>query len=74
MPAPAPPAVVDGVLGGLPPMGPVRARALFGGWAAPWGAPGGAGTLLPWAELGLEAARRQKGRRMKARHQKRRVR
>ncbi len=71
---PIPSAFVDGVLGRLLLLGPVRARARFGGWAAPLAAPGGAGALLPWAELGLEAARRQKGRRMKARHQKRRVR
>ncbi len=31
-PAPNPPAFVDGVLGSLLPLGPVRARAMFGGW------------------------------------------
>ncbi len=30
--APARPAFVDGVLGCLLPLGPVRARAMFGGW------------------------------------------
>jgi DNA transformation protein len=29
---PAPSAFVDSVLGGLLPLGPVRARAMFGGW------------------------------------------
>ncbi len=109
-------AFVDGVLGNLLPLGPVRARAMFGGWglflddamfgliareriyfkvdaeteprfaaagaeaftylrqgkrvalsywAAPLGAPWRAGALLPWAELGLEAARRSRGKRSK---------
>ncbi len=103
-PTPAP-AFVDGVLGRLLPLGPVRARAMFGGWGlflddAMFGliagerlyfkvdaeterrfaaasaeaftylrqgkriamsyraAPLETGALLPWAELGLEAARR----------------
>ena len=99
---PASSAFVDGVLGSLLPLGPIRARAMFGGWglflddaetaprfaaagaeaftyprqgeqialsyraapsAAPSAAPWGAGTLLPWAELGLEAARRARGKR-----------
>ena len=121
---PARSAFVDGVLGSLLPLGPIRARAMFGGWGlflddamfgliagerlyfkvdaeteprfaaagaeaftylrqgkqialsywgAPSGAPWGDGTLLPWAEFGLEAARRarqkrrQKGRQTKAR-------
>ena len=113
-PAPNPPVFVDGVLGSLLPLGPVRARAMFGGWglflddamfgliarerlyfkvdaeteprfaaagaeaftylrqgkrvalsywAAPLGAPWGAGALLPWAELGLDAARRARAKR-----------
>ncbi len=62
---PAPSAFVDGVLGNLLPLGPVRARAMFGGW----------GLFLAWVELGLEAARRWRGnRRNKAQHQKGRVR
>jgi DNA transformation protein len=123
---PALSAFVDGVLGSLLPLGPVRARAMFGGWGlflddamfgliarerlyfkvdaeteprfaaagaeaftylrqgkrvalsyweAPSGAPWGAGVLLPWAELGLEAARRARAkRRNKTRRQKRRYR
>ncbi len=114
MPEPATPsAFVDGVLGGLLPLGPIRARAMFGGWGlflddamfglianrrlyfkvdaeteprfaaagaaaftylrqgkriamsyreapleTPWGAPLEARALLPWAELGLAAAKR----------------
>ena len=58
---PGPSALVDGVLGSLLPLGPVRARAMFGGW----------GLFLPWAELGLKAARRARGtRRNKARRKK----
>ena len=103
---PASSAFVDGVLGSLPPLGPIRARAMFGGWgpllddaeteprfaaagaaaftyprqgqqvalsyreapsaarsAARSAAPWGAGALLPWAELSLEAARRARGKR-----------
>ena len=119
---PTRPAFVDGVLGGLLPLGPVRARAMFGGWGlclddtmfgliarerlyfkvdaesqprfaaagaeaftylrqgkrialSYWGAPWGAGALLPWAELGLDAARRaRQKRRKKARRQKGRYR
>ncbi len=115
---PAPSALVDGVLGSLLPLGPVRARAMFGGWGlflddtmfgliagerlyfkvddetqprfaaagaeaftyprqgkrvamSYWEAPSGAGGRLPWAELGLEAARRARGkRRPKARQRK----
>ncbi len=112
-------AFVDSVLGGLLPLGPVRARAMFGGWGlflddamfglvagerlyfkvdaetepqftgagakaftyprrgqqiamsyreAPLEFPGAAlepAALLPWAELGLEAARRARGKRRK---------
>ncbi len=105
----APSAFVDGVLGGLLPLGPIRARAMFGGWGlflddamfgliaggrlyfkvdaeteprfaaagaaaftylrqgkrialsyweVPPEAPWETETLLPWAELGLEAAKR----------------
>ena len=122
-PAPNPPAFVDGVLGSLLPLGPVRARAMFGGWGlflddamfgliagerlyfkvdaesqphfaaagaeaftyrrqgtrvalSYWEAPLGAGAgasgpaaLLPWAELGLAAAKRA---RQKRRRQERR--
>ncbi len=61
MPAPARPAFVDDVLGRLLPLGPIRARAMSGGW----------GLFLAWAELGQEAARRARGkRRNKARRQK----
>ena len=118
-------AFADSVLGSLLPLGPVRARAMFGGWGlflddamfgliagerlyfkvdaeteprfaaagaeaftylrhgkqvamsyreAPLNVPGGAlapAALLPWAELGLEAARRARGkRRPKARQRK----
>lgn len=114
MPAPASSAFVDGVLGSLLPLGPVRARAMFGGWGlflddvmfgliargrlyfkvdaeteprfiaagaeaftylrqgrrialsyreVPLGAPWDAGALLPWAELGLEAAKRARQKR-----------
>ena len=121
-PAPNPPAFVDGVLGSLLPLGPVRARAMFGGWGlflddvmfgliarerlylkvdaeteprfaaagaeaftylrqgkrvalSYWEAPSGAGALLPWAEVGLAAARRARAmRRNKARRQKGRYR
>ncbi len=121
---PAPSAFVDCILGSLLPLGPVRARAMFGGWGlylddtmfgliadeqlyfkvdaeteprfaagggeaftylrqgkrvalsyreAPLGAPWNTGALLPWAELGLEAARRARGKRpKKARGQKER--
>ncbi len=113
-PTPAPSAFADGVLGSLLPLGPVRARAMFGGWGlflddamfgliargrlyfkvdaeteprfvaagaeaftylrqgkrialsyweAPSGAPLEAGALLPWAELGLEAAKRARQKR-----------
>ena len=119
---PVPSAFVDGVLGSLLPLGPVRARAMFGGWGlflddtmfgliarervyfkadakteprfaavgaeaftysrqgkrialsyweAPLETPWGAGTLLPWAELGLEAAKRARGKRRK--HARRRT-
>ncbi len=119
---PARPALIDTVLASLLPLGPVRARAMFGGWglflddamfgliagerlyfkvdaeteprfAAAGAQPftyarrgarvamsyreiPGAGldapaALLPWAELGLEAARRARGkRRPKARQSK----
>ena len=103
---PAPSAFVDRVLGALLPLGPVRARAMFGGWgiflddtmfglivgerlyfkvdaetqshfAAPFTylrrgkrvamsyrePPSDAASLLPWAELGLEAARRARAKR-----------
>ncbi len=107
---PASSAFVDGVLGTLLPLGPVRARAMFGGWGlflddamfgliarerlyfkvdaesqprfaaagavaytylrqgkrvalSYWEAPSGAAAILPWAELGLEAARRARGKR-----------
>ncbi len=116
---PTPSTFVDSVLGGLLPLGPVRARAMFGGWGlflddamfglvagerlyfkvdaetepqfaaagaaaftylrrgkqiamsyreAPLEFPGAApepAALLPWAELGLEAARRARGKRRK---------
>ncbi len=112
MPAPAPSGFVDGVLGGLLPLGPIRARAMFGGWGlflddAMFGLISGerlyfkvdaeteprfaaagataftylrqgkrialsyrevpleAAALLPWAELGLEAARRARQKRRK---------
>ncbi len=123
---PTPSAFVDGILGSLLPLRPVRARAMFGGWGlflddamfglvarerlylkvdaetepcfaaagaeaftylrqgkrvalsywgAPLGAPWRAGALLPWAELGLEAARRACAkRRIKARRQEGRYR
>ncbi len=115
---PAPSAFVDGVFGNLLPLGPVRARAMFGGWGlflddamfgliarerlyfkvdaeteprfaaagaetftylrqckrvalSYWEVPSGAGALLPWAELGLAAARRGRTkRRNKTRRQK----
>ncbi len=122
-------AFFDSVLGGLLPLGPVRARAMFGGWGlflddamfglvagerlyfkvdattepqfaaagaeaftylrrgkriamsyreAPLEVPGTTlepAALLPWAELGLEAARRTRGkRRPKARQRKARSR
>ncbi len=128
-PAPNPPAFVDGVLGSLLPLGPVRARAMFGGWGlflddvmfgliarerlylkvdaeteprfaaagaeaftylrqgkqvalsyrevpleAEAGASGPA-ALLPWAELGLAAAKRaRQKRRKKERRRKERYR
>jgi DNA transformation protein len=117
---PIPSALVDGVLGSLLPLGPIRARAMFGGWGlflddamfgliagerlyfkvdaesqprfaaagaeaftylrqgkrialsyweAPLEASGGAPwtteALLPWAELGLEAAKRARQKRQK---------
>ncbi len=115
---PAPSAYVDGVLGTLLSLGPVRARAMFGGGGlflddamfgliareriyfkvdaetgprfpaagaeaftylrqgkrvalSYWEALSSAGALLPWAELGLEAARRARAmRHNKARRQK----
>ena len=104
-PTPAHPVFVDGVLGSLLPLGPIRARAMFGGWGlflddamfglianerlyfkvdaeteprfatagaeaftylrqgkqialSYWEAPQEAGARLPWAELGLAAAKR----------------
>jgi DNA transformation protein len=116
---PVPSAFVDSVLGSLLPLGPVRARAMFGGWGLflddamfglvagerlyfkvdaetePQFAAAGAAAftylrrdkqiamsyreaplevsdavaepaaLLPWAELGLKAARRARGKRRK---------
>ena len=65
MPAPAPPAFIDVVLGSLLPLGPIRALAMFGG----------RGLFLTWAELGLESARRARGkRRNRARRQEGRYR
>ena len=106
------------MLGSLLPLGPIRARAMFGGWGlflddtmfglvvgerlyfkvddqteprfaaagaeafnylrqgkrvamSYWEAPSGAGGPLPWAEIGLEAAQRARGKgRKKARHRK----
>ena len=117
-------AFIDGVLGNLVSLGPIRARAMFGGWGlllddvmfgliagerlyfkvdtetqprfaaagakaftysrqgkqivlsyrespsgapleAPLEAPSGAAPLLPWAELGLAAARRARRKRRK---------
>ncbi len=118
----APSAFVDDVLGGLLPLGPIRARAMFGGWGLflddamfglisggrlyfkvdaeteprfaaagaaaftylrqgkrialsyweiPPEAPWGSAALIPWAELGLAAAKRAlQKRRQKARGRK----
>ena len=109
---PARSAFVDGVLGSLLPLGPIRARAMFGGWGlflddamfgliagerlyfkvdaeteprfaaagaeaftysrqgkiialSYWEVPPEAGAQLPWAELGLEAAKRAREKRRK---------
>ncbi len=116
---PASSAFVDGILGGLLPLGPIRARAMFGGWGlflddamfglisggrlyfkvdaeteprfaaagaeaftylrqgkrialSYWEAPLEAGALLPWAEFGLEAARRAREKRRRNTKERRR--